>query len=658
MSNDVSITLSAQDRNVDQTFLRMERHLDLLTKKLVDVSKASEAVNRQKFDAHVREMEKAAAAAEKLRAAQAKQAGQRSAFNRVASSERLAALRRTESAEAERQERFASAGSRFKQIAVAERLAAFNRNKPAARGFFGRMEDRLSGGLDDVRSVKNLATVSLAAQAAGFALDKVGDALHVVAERSRQLREEADKRMLDSDKQQRELQTQMGGETPEARKAARKRILDIAERNAATPAAVNAITKELAGSGFVDPLASGTTEFGVQLAQSANLPPEEAVQTMQSLGRFLVGFGKEKTNLNVQDLGLRLRGLYKDTTVQVRNAEAWAEAATTLNQFDIPLETSLSALGIATTKEEAAVAATGVRNVVTRMGTFSESDKKTGVLKRMGLEPADVDLVGETLPEALAKLKAAMESLPKEERMGAAKVLFEEQGLGTFFTLADAGASGEFEKFAAMQRDRKGFEEGVRLAQSGPNAADVRRDVRDEKANFAREDKVALDRETIAVRAEAVKRQMERNRAQGGVGALAENALFAIGEKVARTAFDLGVLDPQSVLPEAADVAKRNLAGRTRFSLDKSEQDMRAANRQADIVTRGEALKTEIAKGGDPGRVAQLEAELNALKAVLHGNPAQRKAGEGYLKQIADQTAPRPAPAAHVPVAAAARSRT
>jgi hypothetical protein len=120
----------------------------------------------------------------------------------------------------------------------------------------------------------------------------------------------------------------------------------------------------------------------------------------------------------------------------------------------------------------AAEAATGARAISTRMAAAAATKTGEDALGMMGLKPADVDMVGESLTTALERLNTASSKLKEEERNVALVRLFGAENMGAGL-LAMQNVD-KMKRISASQIDRGAFDAGVLMAQSGV-AADMRR---------------------------------------------------------------------------------------------------------------------------------------------------------------------------------------
>lgn len=482
----------------------------------------------------------------------------------------------------------------------------------ALQDLAGQVGDDLSnmwsGGLD--------GAVGFAATLVGVeaAIEGVQAMIAMVIDKQRQLREETAAEAITADEAIRRFQVQGNLPQHEA-KEARKNIAAVSIANAASLDDAYAIATQLQSSGFGSrPDRDGTLDVVQDILDASNLDHSQGVESVKAMGQFLVGFGKEKTAANLLDLGVATRGLFKETDVQVSDLGAFARAAPTFSRAGVSQQDTLAALGVLREGFDPGEAATFGRNIVSALSTGKVGPKPfQSALDRLGLKPEDVDLVGETLPDALAKIGGALSKLPQEDRLATLKQLFEKESVagasvliasvtGDAALLDDAVKSGleddpeklaklretRFDQLVGFQRDEAGFEDAVRTRQSGVAAVKRRQDAK-ERAD-------QIDNEEIAVAEENRRRMKElnlndalrRSEKLEGDSAMGKfrRAGMILGSWLEKKGVDFGVTDEQNALraEEAQQLdefgqGRFNIA-RTREQLQRQEQERAAAKRR------------------------------------------------------------------------------
>lgn len=282
-------------------------------------------------------------------------------------------------------------------------------------------------------------------------------------------RDETEETILKMDKLSRAYQIQAGLNNLQS-KQARTDILQIARSNAVDENTAFGAATQLVSSGFASPEKSGALDAFLKIVASSNKAGEDPTALVQGSGQFLTAFGMDKNGQNLLNLGIRSRGLFAQTDFQVGDLTAFAQSAGTFAGAGVSLEDTLSANAILREQMAASEAATQGRNVVSSLQTFAADSGRSKVLqKQLGLQAGQLDLVGESLPQALGTLDTAIAALPENERATVLTKLFGRENLRGAQALL--GGTAKFKTFAELQRDRAGFVAGVNVAQSGVNAA-------------------------------------------------------------------------------------------------------------------------------------------------------------------------------------------
>ena len=282
----------------------------------------------------------------------------------------------------------------------------------------------------------------------------------------KQLHEAAVATVKELDKATRIHQNQAGLSDVEAVQATAAAI-NLAEKHGAKVRDVQAAQTQAVSGGFADP--EQTTDVLMSILASSSLDSSQAGDISKAGGRFLFSMGKEKNAKNLLDLGIRMRGLYSKTDVQMGDLSAFSQAAPAFGTAGVSMEDTLSALAIMKQGESEGVTATHGKNIVSLMASFANDKGKTEALKKMGLKPSQLDLSGESLPQALAAWKEGLEKLKDDAtRSQVMSTLVGADNLtGAAFLLNNVD---KFKEYGAAQHDTEGFEKGVRTTESGYEA--------------------------------------------------------------------------------------------------------------------------------------------------------------------------------------------
>ena len=187
--------------------------------------------------------------------------------------------------------------------------------------------------------------------------------------------------------------------------AATTKILDIAETRRVPVEKVADSATQLVSSGFTveATLKGGALNEFTKALNASNLvrPDLDPKNLAKASGQFLASQGLEKNAQNLSDLLRRVQKLFKTTDVQVSDLEDLAKVSSgfkgKLSQPEILSYFSL----LRETEGGAAEASTGFRNIVSRTSTIAASNDKVKALASLGLEPGQVDLIGENFSQVL-----------------------------------------------------------------------------------------------------------------------------------------------------------------------------------------------------------------------------------------------------------------
>jgi TP901 family phage tail tape measure protein len=422
------------------------------------------------------------------------------------------------------------------------------------------------------------------------AIGGIGGALGIALDYQKQLREDVLKTSLEMDELIRKFQVQAGLKDLEA-DAANAKIIDLAESNAVSVQDAYAVSTQLVSSGYSNPESTGTTDAMLKILASSNLDASQGAESAKAIGQFLVAFGQEKNAKNLLDVGVRTRGLFQSTDVQVGDLGSFAQAAPAFSNAGVSMQDTMSALAILREAEDAGQAATHGRNVVGLMTTFKSEKAKVDQLKKLKLKPEQLDLVGETLPEALTVLRDAMEAagLNDAQRSQALKTLYGQENITGASVLL--GGIDKFQTFGAFQQDEAGFEQGVRVNQSGAAAGTKRREARTAREHLKKKQQAIQDnalREDFRAQDTADAIEAE----DLGVAGLAFRLTNPIKNYAREKALDFGIVTPGGI---ASQQNRENVqsAGQSNFSMQALKESI---DRNTEATK--EASKTTGAKLG------------------------------------------------------------
>lgn len=333
-------------------------------------------------------------------------------------------------------------------------------------------------------------------------------ALDFFRESNRKFAEESSAAILKMDEAFRKFRVQAGLTAIESDQS--KAFISRAALSAGTSAPQAAAgATQLVSGGFSaqEALQGGGLDALLATMDANNLAGKgaDATETAKALGLFLNATGQELTGANLRTTGVAVANLFKGTNLQLGDLETLAPQASTIT--NLSGLTGVEQLGVFAQLRQTldpSGASTQFRNTVASMATAGGQQAKVDALKTMGLNPGDIDMVGETFTDALAKIKAATEGMAPEQANIALTKLFGSENLSGPLELMKN--LDKVNANIALTSNEAVFEEAVRIAREG-SAFDRR------QAEARRE--IAFDRGDAA-QAETLKTIMAATGAEGG----------------------------------------------------------------------------------------------------------------------------------------------
>ena len=143
---------------------------------------------------------------------------------------------------------------------------------------------------------------------------------------------------------------------------------------------------------------------------------------------YLSAQGLDKNAENVREINARISTLYKTTNLQYSDFMEFARESVAMKGV-VDRGTQLASIATLVDVMSAPEAATGLRNVVSRMRTVRGTPAKEEGLAMLGVKPEEIDLVGEDFLTALRKISEGMKRTKAEDIPIALKKIFEEKGV-------------------------------------------------------------------------------------------------------------------------------------------------------------------------------------------------------------------------------------
>ena len=347
-----------------------------------------------------------------------------------------------------------------------------------------------------------LAIEQWAAKIGGVAAGYLGltNILQQVAQAQAQVNQKADESILKYDELIRRLRVQ-GGLTALQGQEAQQRITQIALRTGVDFATAARGSEELISQGFDAQAGTGPVlERLLQTMQATNAKPDDIKMLAQSYAALLAGTGQEKNLANLEDVSRAVQRTFKDTPLQAVDLMALAPKVQGVSQA-VPWQEALAQFAVMRGNSSPDVAATALKLFWERLQTASGTKSSADALAQLGLNPEQVDAIGEKPAEVLDRLATALNNLPKEQQAGVLKDLFGQEAMAAAAGLLRDRA--KVQEYVAVQQDEAGFQQDVAVRSSGAVAARNRVQLLQEQQNLVRN----TDFEEILQAAESLQRE-------------------------------------------------------------------------------------------------------------------------------------------------------
>ncbi|MCZ6655576.1 MAG: phage tail tape measure protein [Planctomycetota bacterium] len=371
---------------------------------------------------------------------------------------------------------------------VAEAIALWRAMEEGPKGMANELEglgrkgkranESMSEGLDKVigkwTSLK--AAIDLAVKGIQFAIQA-----------NRQFQQESAEAQLSEEKSRIKLGLQ-ANVTGAPLDALRGRLFDVAKQRGGIPRTiVEAIATQLASSGAARAdLVSGTDiVLQIAAATSADISSRGGAKELtEALALSLSATGQDLTAANLSRLGVTTQRLIKGTNLQIGLLGGFAQVQGELTaEGGISQEDQLTMFALLTqVAGQSERGRTAFKTFVNRLATAGRTPVARKALGELGIDPEEVDLVGETITEVLGTLKAGFANVAAKERAGIAKDIFgTEAGLARTTFLAP-GFAEQFAKKRAAVGDVAAFQADVLFAETGVGPVLARESLQQQRA--------------------------------------------------------------------------------------------------------------------------------------------------------------------------------
>lgn len=292
----------------------------------------------------------------------------------------------------------------------------------------------------------------------------------------REWQEEIVRTQREQDKVGRQLQVQALLSDKAFQKILRARVAPAASQAGVSLTQGQLTATELVSRGFSVEEATGGALRELLLGARGTNFRGETPEFATAISAFLSSQGKQLNAANVRGVTGPLAALFQGTPFQAADLEAIAGVGNLLKEFGLQQDEIFAA--ITTLKQAgglpASEAATKTRNVALILGAAESNKEVLDTLRAIGGEGFEkqVDLVGESFPQALQNLKDALDGLDQSSRQTALAKIFGRQNVaGAQALLANIET---LQQFREVQRDPSVLARGVAIATSGAAATEQR----------------------------------------------------------------------------------------------------------------------------------------------------------------------------------------
>lgn len=333
--------------------------------------------------------------------------------------------------------------------------------------------DALKRSLDNAnRSLKqdaespwpNVARGMAVAAAAGGTLYA---ALIKVAQAQRDIVSRGAEQAVNLDTLARKMQIQAGLTDEERQAESLKVIQQSSQAGVAAESGFQAAT-QLAGSGFKDPVQSGSLQTILNTMQASSFQgsPDELVS---AFAEALNAYGLEKTNQNLQQIAVSAQSLFKQTDFQLTELQDFAKNASVFEGANIKIDEALAGFTALREVLPAAESGTGLRNFVNKLqaGDLTKENKQN--LERIGVDAGQVDFVGESLTQVLQTVKEATDRMPEADRNAALGKMFGTENVASARLLINSVP--RIQELQKSQQNGDQFNTDLQTASGGMQAA-------------------------------------------------------------------------------------------------------------------------------------------------------------------------------------------
>lgn len=279
--------------------------------------------------------------------------------------------------------------------------------------------------------------------------------------------------------------------------AAQKSIEDIAFKHSFTKEQAYGTATELVSAGFSPSQASGAALDEFLYGAAANGQVEgNPSQLVESVSGYLSSTGKKKDAAGIRDVMARIQAL-GSTQFTINDLPALSGEAGSLKELNS--EEQFAGMAVLRESVKGTTAATVMRNVVSALTSQRTNKSAMKALKGLGVNPEDVDLLGEDFSTAVSRMKEAYDKASPEMRNSYLATFAGRESRSAFVAMMDNTEA--FNKAIKDQGDLSGYEGAHDEAVTGPNAIRRRADLRIGQLRRDRDEKIDIHEQLIEIQA-------------------------------------------------------------------------------------------------------------------------------------------------------------
>lgn len=426
-------------------------------------------------------------------------------------------------------------------------------------------------------------------------LQAVAAAAKAASEQEARMREDAFQANMTVDDMSRAYAIQAGIDNDADRVKSRDQIIEVARVNGMKLDKAFEAATQMAAMGITD---AKSLDGFMKVMLTSNLKDASPKELVMASNQFLEASGIETTGENLMGLMVKMRGLFKDTQVEVADLTQFAQAAPAMS----PYMGTDDMLGIMTALRQAmpaSLASTAAKNITTRLTASAGTPATVDALAEMGLSPTDVDMVGESALEAIGRLRDGVRRLPKEAQASVVKEMFGLESGASASRLLDS--LDKIPQYKESMKDIAGFTSGVNMALGSDSAARNREEITKQQTQLKDQEET---RNFSLLKTQAETLRLERDMNSGPVGRTINRLLDAKDD----LSFNLGLRTEEEYI--------RGAAGQGRGVVD--TQTLTSGTRDAPLSGRrgSQQAFTEAELKSRLGRDPQMDKQTGVLQDI------------------------------------------